>query len=335
MTTSESTRNPLRRRVLSISRVSVGAVVALLLSPALLIVAAVVDLFRHRRFVLTRCVVFGVTALWIEVIGICVAGLIWPLTPLSETFASVNFRLQCWWARSLYRAAVRMLALDVEIDTPLDLKSGPMIVLVRHTSLAETLLPAVLISDPFGIRLRWVMKRELLADPCLDIVGNRLPNYFVDRSASESAGEIDAIGRLGEDLGSDGGVVIFPEGTRFTPERRMRLIERLSNNPEEQERAASYSSVLPVRPGGTAALMDSAVDADIVVVLHTGFERTTRLGDLLGGSLVGARLRVAVWRIDRADVPGPGARRLDWLDRLWHDVDAWVVENSGKERPGS
>ena len=39
------------------------------------------------------------------------------------------------------------------------------------------------VSRRYHLRLRYVLKRELLWDPCLDIVGQRVPNIFVDRDA--------------------------------------------------------------------------------------------------------------------------------------------------------
>jgi 1-acyl-sn-glycerol-3-phosphate acyltransferase len=86
-----------------------------------------------------------------------------------------------------------------------------VIVLMRHASLADSLLPAVLLGTR-GLRLRYVLKRELLWDPCLDVVGQRLPNAFIRRGSGESDAEIDAIRALGRDLGDDEGVLIYPEG---------------------------------------------------------------------------------------------------------------------------
>jgi hypothetical protein len=61
----------------------------------------------------------------------------------------------------------------------------PVIVFLRYASVADTLLPAVFLANPNGLKLRYVLKHELLLDPCLDIVGNRLPNSFVQRSAGD------------------------------------------------------------------------------------------------------------------------------------------------------
>ena len=75
-----------------------------------------------------------------------------------------------------------------------------MLLFPRHVSVADTLLPAVFVSSRNGILLRHVLKRELLWDPCLDIVGNRLPNCFVRRDSRDSAREIRAVAALAHDV---------------------------------------------------------------------------------------------------------------------------------------
>ena len=58
---------------------------------------------------------------------------------------------------------------------------GPVIVMIRHASILDNLLPSVFVAWPHKVRLRYLLKRELLSDPGLDIGGKRLPNYFVRR----------------------------------------------------------------------------------------------------------------------------------------------------------
>ncbi|MDC0708578.1 hypothetical protein POL68_08865 [Stigmatella sp. ncwal1] len=45
-------------------------------------------------------------------------------------------------------------------------------------------------------QLKYVLKRELLWDPCLDVVGRRLPNVFVERSGDRGKAEIEAVATL-------------------------------------------------------------------------------------------------------------------------------------------
>ncbi|MGB3051137.1 MAG: hypothetical protein WBB42_09060 [Polyangiales bacterium] len=54
---------------------------------------------------------------------------------------------------------------------------GPTILLMRYASILDTLLTSVYLQGPTQWRVRYILKQELLFDPCLDIVGNALPNY--------------------------------------------------------------------------------------------------------------------------------------------------------------
>jgi 1-acyl-sn-glycerol-3-phosphate acyltransferase len=194
--------------------------------------------------------------------------------------------------------------------------------LARHASLLDSLLPCVLL-DRF--RLRYVLKRELRWDPCLDIVGARLPNALVRRGAGDPA-EIERVAALARGLEPDEGVVLFPEGTRFTAERRQRLLEHLDADGEapRSRQAGSLRHTLPPRRGGVLALLDAAPLADVVILVHTGLEGAARLGDLWRGSLRGETLEVELWRIPRAAIPPDDAGREVWLDESWQRVDDWV-----------
>ncbi|HRE89632.1 MAG TPA: 1-acyl-sn-glycerol-3-phosphate acyltransferase, partial [Myxococcota bacterium] len=85
-----------------------------------------------------------------------------------------------------------------------------------HTSLVDTLLPTTYLTARRGLKLRWVLKRELLVDPCLDVAGSRLPNAFVARDGSDTEKALAQVRALATDLPADEGVLIYPEGTRFT-----------------------------------------------------------------------------------------------------------------------
>ena len=146
--------------------------------------------------------------------------------------------------------AVRVLfRLRLEVTGDDAVAPGPVIVLIRHASIVDNLLPANLITRPHRIRLRYVLKRELLADPCLDVAGRRLPNYFVRRGTGE-AQEVERVRALAHGLGADEGVLIYPEGTRFTPERRARAIARIGERDPVWPRGRSGS--------GTCCRRDSA-----------------------------------------------------------------------------
>jgi 1-acyl-sn-glycerol-3-phosphate acyltransferase len=231
------------------------------------------------------------------------------------------------WARTLLGAVRRLFALRFAVEGSGAAARGPLLVFARHASIADVLLPAVLVSDREGLRLRWVLKRELLVDPCLDVVGGRLPNVFVDRSSAESRREIDAVARLAGDLGAKDGVLIYPEGTRSTPARRQRAHERLAaagRAPQRSERLRGLRHLLPPRPGGPLALLRAAPGADVLVLGHVGLEGLARVSDLLSGALVGRTVRVRFWRHAAPAVPRKPDAALAWLDERWLELDRWV-----------
>ena len=209
-------------------------------------------------------------------VGIAAAAGLWVgrLAIGRTRYLTWNFRVQCWWARTLLAGARCLFGMHLEVKGLDQLATGPILLFMRHASVGDTVLPAVLVSSHHGIRLRYVMKRELLWDPCLDIVGNRLPNYFVRRGSSDSAGEIAAVRRLADDLGPDEGVFLYPEGTRFTPERQRRALDRIRRHGDFDlvARAERLRKVLPPRLGGTMALLEAETEADAVFCVHFGFD---------------------------------------------------------------
>jgi len=194
-----------------------------------------------------------------------------------------------------------------EISDNLALRRGPVIVLVRHASIIDNLLPSVLVARAHRIRLRYVLKRELLRDPCLDVAGRRLPNYFVRRDTGEQV-ERDNVRRLAEGLSPRDGVLLYPEGTRFTPERRIRAIERIAErDPQRARRVEGIEHLMPPKVGGFLAVLDGAPGVDVVVMTHAGFDGLRLISDMWRGALVGRVIRV---RFERTEHAG-GTAELD------------------------
>jgi 1-acyl-sn-glycerol-3-phosphate acyltransferase len=170
------------------------------------------------------------------------------------------------------------------------------------------------------------MKRELLWDPCLDIVGHRIPNVFIRRASPDRNREIALIRKLAATLGSGEGIRIYPEGTRFTAEKRSRLLARMaeSSGREEMERATELRHVLPPRTAGPLALLESRPDADVLFLAHCGFERAGSLHDLWAGALVGTTVRLRIWRVASDEIPNTPDERVQWLHREWMRIDEWI-----------
>jgi 1-acyl-sn-glycerol-3-phosphate acyltransferase len=298
--------------------------------PWVLVLTIVVDLMRPRRFVATRCALFFQWYLLCEVVGIATAFAIVVATRDRELELARFFDLQCRWLAGLFWGGARIFGFRVETEGEDALAGGPLLVFMRHASTADIALPNVLVSAKTGLVLRYVLKRELLWDPCLDLAGHRLVNAFIRRGSGDAEREIAAVRSLAEDLGPNDGVLIYPEGTRFTPAKQARALERIraTDNAERISRAEKLARVLPPRLGGPVALLDEAPTADVLFLAHTGLDGARTMADFLNGALVGARVRVAFWRVASGDVPRDANAREHWLFDQWQRVDDWVACNA-------
>ena len=155
--------------------------------------------------------------------------------------------------------------------------------------------------QPRDRHLRYVLKRELLFDPCLDIVGNRLPNFFVDRFSDDPARERDGVASLLTGLSRSEGVVIYPEGTRFSAAKREKVLKKLSG--DDRIRAQRWTHLLPPRYGGILALLQANPQLDLLFCAHVGLEGSADFFSLINGSWVNSKIRVHFWRVPFADIP--------------------------------
>jgi len=284
---------------------------------------------KARLLPRTRALAFFALYLGCELVGVAAAAGLWLITlggrvGGSQRYVELNAALQRWWTAALFGGATRLFSVRVEVEG-LDLaRTGPLLLFVRHSSTADTVLAAALVANPNRLLLRYVLKRELLWDPCLDIVGRRLPNAFIDRQSPRSQAEIDAIARLARDLDSRSAVLIYPEGTRFSPGKLVAAVEtlRFKGKDELVELAVGYRNVLPPRVGGPLALLDAAPGVDLLLVEHTGFEGAFSFAEFWRGALVGGTIRVRLRRIPATEIPKVGRDR--WLFERWSEVDRWI-----------
>lgn len=328
--------NALARRLITVPSVLVTFALLTVLAPLWALAGAGVDLVRSmvttKPWMTLRTLVF----LWIYLLGQVWAllGLLFTAPLPRRAKQTATFKLQSAWTAWNFAALRSVFSLDLEVEGQDSAAPGPIVLLCRHASMVDTMLPARLVANPFGIRLRYVMKRELLVDPTLDIGGNRLPNYFIDR-AGNAADELEALKRLATGLEPNDGILIFPEGTRYSEEKRARYSRSVAGEGGSVgEMASRFRRVLPPRPGGTLAILE-ATTADIVVLAHRGLEGLATVRDIWGGGMVGSKISVLIWRVRRGDLPTGRRERVEWLYRLWTEVDSWVVakEAAADESP--
>jgi len=132
-------------------------------------------------------------------------------------------------------------------------------------------------------------------------------------------------------------VVIYPEGTRATPARRVKALARLeaSDRPRDLERAKALKHLLPPRPAGVLELLEQSPDAQVCFLGHVGMERFTKVTDMIGGRLFGQRIQVRRWVLPRHEVPSGKEERIEWLWQAWERMDQWIETEGQAEEAGS
>ncbi len=312
------------RRIVSVPALALLALALVVLSPLWLPLAALWDCLRSRwRWAHVRLLAFATWWAWLETIGMLVAG--WLLVTGRARDLGPHYRLQRWWANGLVVGLRRTCRLTLQARNLDVLVPGPVIVLPRHASLADALLSAWFVTRP-GLEPHYVLKRELLVDPCLDIVGNRLRNHFLDRTAADAGPELAAIEALAREVRDpDECIVIFPEGTRANPTKQARALARLAErSPERAARFAGLRHCNPPRPAGTLAVLAGAPDADVVLMAHAGFEGLDSFRGILTAIPGSAPVLLDCERIPRAEVPTDPTEQIAWLDAQWLRVDQKV-----------
>ena len=122
-------------------------------------------------------------------------------------------------------------------------------------------------------------------------------------------------------------ILIFPEGTRSSPKKRARALEKIAErDPARAERLKDLQHLIPPRPAGSLALIEGCPEADIVVAWHVGFDGLNDFGGILRHlKRTPTPIQFHARRFARADVPS-GDAFTAWLDQQWvladHEVAA-------------
>lgn len=309
------------RRLLTVTGMVAALWLVSALLPWLFVVALLVDLVRGAKtFSTTRLTAFLFSFLLVENIGLAVLFFTF-IGTRSGTPARHRrtFAVQRTYTAAHLWSVTRFFSLRFVVEGADLASTGPFIALVRHASLVDVLVPGGFIANAHRIELRYVLKKELLAEPCLDIAGHWIPNHFVDRGGGDTERELSAIRALKTGLGAREGVLLFPEGTRFSRRKREKLLEG-----PEKARAEKLKHLLPIRPGGALTLLDADPRCDVLFVGHHGLEGFTRLHEIWRGGLVGKTITIKFWREPASSVPAKAGERLGWLDTQWLRVDAWL-----------
>lgn len=288
-------------------------------------VTALIDLGLRSRLARSRGLIALAAFLNCEVLGLLASFAAWLVSPLlsRKRYAHLHVRLQRLWVLALFGSLRRIYGMTLVIEGAVDLRDPRIILLSRHTSLVDTLLPVLVLNGKW--RPRYVLKRELLWDPCLDVVGQRLPNVFVRRGSDDTQTEVRKIAGLAKTMTNGDAAVIFPEGTRFTPARRERVLQSMGRRLDPAYgRARGLRNLLPPHLAGSQGLVFAQPQATVVVLAHTGLENARTLGSLWSGTLIGQEVRVRLRAVAAHEVPRTPEGFAAWLWDAWESTDQWI-----------
>ncbi len=329
------------RRVRGISLEILAFVLATVLLPVVLLVAAIVDLYlwlrRRKPWVGIRLAAFfwwflfgeiralaGMLAVWIATGG--------PFGKGSLRRRRLLYALRLHWAGSHMGGIKTLFGLRFEVEDINQAAPGPILMMMRHASIIDNVLPDYTVTAAHGIGMRFVLKRELQIIPTIDIGGRWVPTVFVRRASKDPDSEIAAVASLAEDLGTGEGILVYPEGTRATAKKIARAQAVIAERqPEISPLANRLHNLLPPRLGGPLALLDSARGVDVVFCGHVGFDGFQYISDIWTGGLVGRTIRVRFWRCAADSIPEGDDARTTWLYERWQDVDDWVGEHRRRD----
>jgi 1-acyl-sn-glycerol-3-phosphate acyltransferase len=328
------------RRARGITLELVLFVLITVLSPVLLLGAAAVDfalwLRRRKPWMAVRLLAMAWWFLLGELYGLLGLLAIWALSGGRDSARRRDrvYRLKRRWLGSHLAGIRALFRLRFEIEGLELAAPGPVLVLIRHASIIDNALPDAIVGRAHGLGFRFVIKRELQMLPTIDIGGRWVPTLFVRRASGDSAAELERMRALTVALSAHDGLLIYPEGTRWTPEKLARAKEIIAERqPEIAPLAERLQNLLPPRLGGTVALLESARDADVVIFGHVGLDGFEYVSDIWAGGLVGTTVRLKFWRFPAADVPDDRDALIAWLYERWQELDDWVGEMRAAATP--
>ena len=321
------------RRVVLAPAMVLLTVLVLTTLPVWMLLAAALSPFLPGRLRALRVLWVAVVAMVLEsVVLVALLGL-WlaagfGLAIRTPPLQYLHYQLVGWYLRVLYREAARVLRLRVDIEGPGpdDYPDRPLLVFCRHAGPGDSFLLVHALVNWYAREPRIVLSEALQWDPGLDVVLNRLPNRFLPDGGGEQLQQ--RISELATSLDHNDAFVIFPEGGNFTERRRLAGIARLRARGLENmaRRSEAMRHVLPPRPGGVAAALAAAPDADVVWVAHAGLDHLYNVVDIWRELPLDTTVRMRWWRVPAAEVPRDEDAQVGWLYHWWKTIDDWVYE---------
>lgn len=320
------------RRPITVTAWLAMSIVAVTLSPLLLALAALVSALSRRPqpLIFTRLVI---TYFALELVTLLACGVLWLASVggrrmSSPRFQRLHLRLLRWFVHGFARRWRALLEIDVELEPSPEaidaLRSDrPLLFFSRHAGPGDTVVLIDLLLSRFDREPSVVFKQSVTIDPCVDLIGHRLPHAILDTADKERCEA--RIEEVAAGLGPRGVLLLFPEGGNFTPERRRRAIGHLwrKGRRDEANRAEQMTHVLPPRPGGALAALRGNPGADVIFGAHTGLGLAAFPRELWRAAPIAATLKTRMWLSRAVDRPEPD-RQGEWIYDWWGRIDQWI-----------
>jgi 1-acyl-sn-glycerol-3-phosphate acyltransferase len=332
------------RRIVLAPLAVVIAIGLVVLFPLLAVAFGITGLARSGRSRAFRLLCFAVIWLVAETAALFMCLGLWIASGFggrlhSPRFQRWHYAVMRWFLDVLFRAAERIFGLRVTVTEPaLDDSevaarlARPVIVLSRHAGPGDSFLLVHQLLSVYQRHPRVVMKAAIQLDPGIDVVGNRLPNVFIQHRRAGEGLFSEQIARLAADLDDTGALVIFPEGGNWTPGRWRRGITRLerAGRADLAARARDMPHLLPPRAGGTLAAITACPSADVIFVAHAGLDKLVSVRDVWRHLSVGHAIEARWWRVPVDSVPRDAGHeaQVQWLYDWWEQIDAWIDERA-------
>jgi 1-acyl-sn-glycerol-3-phosphate acyltransferase len=323
------------RRPLTITAWLMMSLVSLIFSPLLLAAGALAARLTHRpqpkwlaHLFIAYCarelgVIVAAGALWLA--SGCGAAMHRP------RIQRAHYRLLRWYVRGLAERVLALLDLDVAPELAPEVAAAleadrPLIFLSRHAGPGDSLLLIDQLLSRYHRDPSVVFKRTLAIDPCIDLIGHRLPHAVLD--TSETAQCEARIEQITSELGARGVLVLFPEGGNFTPERRQKALRSLRRRGRRREARAGeqMTHMMPPRPSGALAALRGNADADVLFSAHTGLGLAAFPRQLWRETPMSQTLKTHMWLAPSGDRPRDPDEQVRWLYDWWKRLDEWVAK---------
>ncbi len=330
------------RRPLTVTLWLMMSVIALVLSPLLLALAAIIAALTRRPqpMLLARLVV----AYFARELGVLLAcGMLWLASGFgfwmrSRRFQLLHYRLLRWFVHGLAQKALALLDIDVVSEASDEAARAletdrPVLFFSRHAGPGDAALLVDLLITRYNRYPSVVFKDTLAIDPSVDLIGHRLPHAVLDTS---NPAECEArIQEVTAKLGPRGVLLLFPEGGNFTRDRQQQALPKLWRRGLRREAAmaSEMSNVLPPHPAGVLAALRGNPDADVIFGAHTGLGLAVFPRELWRHTPIGATLTERMWLEPAAARPSEPDGQIAWLYSWWKRLDTWIDQQPSETQP--